>query len=113
MSLRPLQQQVARHALRAETQKQRIGQHWQQLRGSWHALWTPGRILATGFASGFVLGRVRFMAILGRGGLVQVTSSLSALVLRTLATLQEARLSLAAATAVEAATDEPAPPPPQ
>lgn len=55
---------------------------WRQLKASWRAGWTPGRIVVAGLASGFLAGRLKPGSVLARGGggLMQMLSTLSGLI---------------------------------
>jgi hypothetical protein len=55
---------------------------WRQLKASWRAGWTPGRIVTAGFVSGFFAGRLKPGSLLARGGggLMQMLSTLSGLI---------------------------------
>lgn len=51
-----------------------------QLRASWRRMWTPGRILLAGLASGFLVGRAAPLSkAAGGGGVLQLASALSTL----------------------------------
>lgn len=49
--------QHAEHTLSVNAQHTR--QRWRQLRQSWRAAWTPGRIVIVGLAFGLVAGRMQ------------------------------------------------------
>lgn len=51
-----------------------------RLRDSWHAAWTPWRIVIAGVAAGFIVGRAEPMRAIGKsGGLMQLVSMASSL----------------------------------
>lgn len=54
---------------------------WRQLKASWRAGWTPGRVVVAGLASGFLAGRLNPSRLLSKGGgLVQIFSMISSFV---------------------------------
>lgn len=64
-----------------EARERQTAADWRQLRASWRALWTPGRIVLAGLASGFVVGQARPLGRLGSGrGLLQLATAISGLV---------------------------------
>ena len=67
----------AEHAL--EARERSIGAAWRQLKTSWRAAWTPGRIIVAGLASGFLVGRARPLARTSGGGVLQMLTALSGL----------------------------------
>lgn len=42
-----------------EARERQAAADWRQAKQSWHSLWTPGRIVIAGLASGFVIGQAR------------------------------------------------------
>lgn len=60
-----------------EAQERRVGADWRQLRGSWRALWTPGRIVLAGLAAGFMVGRAEPFKRAAGGGVLQLLTALS------------------------------------
>lgn len=60
-----------------EAQERRVGADWRQLRGSWRALWTPGRIVLAGLATGFMVGRAEPFKRAAGGGVLQLLTALS------------------------------------
>lgn len=52
---------------------------WRQLRTTWRAAWTPGRIVIAGLAAGFLVGRARPMRLAGGGGVLNLVTALSGL----------------------------------
>ena len=67
----------AEHAL--EARERSVGADWRQLKTSWRAAWTPGRIIVAGLASGFLVGRARPLARASGGGVLQAVTALSGL----------------------------------
>jgi hypothetical protein len=63
-----------------EARERQTAADWRQVKASWHALWTPGRIVLAGLASGFVVGKARPVGrVAGGSGLLQLASMLSGL----------------------------------
>lgn len=60
-----------------EAQERRVGADWRQLRGSWQSLWTPGRIVLAGLATGFMVGRAEPFKRAAGGGVLQLLTALS------------------------------------
>lgn len=62
-----------------ESRERRTSEQWTQLKSSWRAAWTPGRIVIAGLAAGFLLGRTRPLKLAGSGGLLNLLTTLSGL----------------------------------
>lgn len=63
-----------------EAQERRVAADVRQLKASWRAGWTPGRIVIAGLVSGFFVGRAEPLRSAAKGGnLVQVVTMLSGL----------------------------------
>ena len=60
-----------------EAQERRVGADWRQLRASWRSLWTPGRIVLAGLATGFMVGRAEPFKRAAGGGVLQLLTALS------------------------------------
>lgn len=52
---------------------------WRQARVTWREMWTPGRIVIAGLASGFLVGRAKPLRVAGSGGLLNLVTALSGL----------------------------------
>lgn len=69
-----------------EANERRVGADVRQLRQSWTALWTPGRIVLAGAIGGFLVGRAEPLRNAARGGsLVRIVSLLSSVFATTTA----------------------------
>lgn len=79
MSFDALIQKVKQAEIALEAQERAAAADWRQLRGSWRELWTPGRIVVAGLASGFMAGKARAFRIAGGGGALQLLTALSGL----------------------------------
>ena len=62
-----------------ESRERRTGEQWAQLKTTWRAAWTPGRIVVAGLAAGFLVGRARPLRLAGGGGALNLLSALSGL----------------------------------
>ena len=91
---------------------------WDTFKTTWRASWTPGRIVAAGLASGFLVGRAQPMKLAGSGGVLNLATALAGIFAGTgaqaAAKQAEDAASAAEGAAVAAATDSPPsqPPPP-
>jgi hypothetical protein len=79
MSFDALIQKVRQAEAALEAQERRAGADWRQLRATWHALWTPGRLLVAGLAAGFIVGRAEPFKRAAGGGVLQLVTALSGL----------------------------------
>ena len=77
MSFDALIQKVKQAESALEAQERAAAADWRQLRVSWHELWTPGRIVVAGLASGFMVGRTRPLKMATGGGALQLLTALS------------------------------------
>jgi hypothetical protein len=88
-SFRQLMQKVEQAEAALEAQERRVAADWRQLRASWKAGWTPGRIVIAGLVAGFTVGRVAPARSVAKGGsIMQMITALSGLF--TSATAQQA-----------------------
>lgn len=63
-----------------EAQERLVAADWRQLRASWRAGWTPGRIVLAGLVAGFVVGRVEPAKSVAKGSsIMQMITALSGL----------------------------------
>ena len=64
-----------------EAHERRVAANLRQLKASWRAGWTPGRIVIAGAVSGFLMGRAEpLQAVVARGGgAMQLITMLSGL----------------------------------
>jgi hypothetical protein len=79
MSFDALIRKVQQAEAALEGQERRTGADWRQLKASWRALWTPGRIVLAGLVSGFIVGRAEPLKHAAGGGVLQLVSALSGL----------------------------------
>ena len=80
MSFDKLLQKVEQAENVVEAQERRTAADWRQLKRSWKASWTPGRIVLAGLASGFLVGRLEPGKVAASGGgVLRMLASLSAL----------------------------------
>jgi hypothetical protein len=106
-----------------EAKERQTSADWRQVKSSWRAMWTPGRIVIAGLVSGFIVGRAEPFKKAAGGGTLQLISALSSLFAggSAQAAASEASDAKQAAETVERKTDgmppsanddTPEPPPP-
>lgn len=79
MSFHALIAKVEQAEQALEARERAASAQWQQVRATWRASWTPGRIVIAGLASGFLIGRARPLRLVGGGGLLNLVTTLSGL----------------------------------
>ena len=80
MSFDKLIQKVSQAEAALEAQERRVAADVRQLKSSWRAAWTPGRIVIAGLVTGFVTGRAEPLRSAARSGsVVRIVSLLSGL----------------------------------
>lgn len=62
-----------------EAQERRASADWRQLKRSWKASWTPGRIIVAGLVSGFAVGRAQPARVASGSGVLRLLASLATL----------------------------------
>ncbi|MFZ5656065.1 MAG: hypothetical protein ACOY37_03220 [Pseudomonadota bacterium] len=83
-SFKQLIQKVAQAEAALEAQERRVAADWRQLKGSWKAGWTPGRIVIAGLVSGFVIGRIEPIKAGAKGStIMQMITAISGLLAST------------------------------
>jgi len=95
-----------------EAKERQTGADWRQVKSSWRAMWTPGRIVIAGLVSGFIVGRAEPFKKAAGGGTLQLISALSSLFAggSAQAAASEASDAKQAAETVERKTDGMPPP---
>ena len=110
MSFDKLIDKVSQAEAALEAQERRMAADWRQLKSSWRAAWTPGRIVIAGLVTGFVTGRAEPLRNAARSGsVVRIVSLLSGLFATATAQVAAGDAEEAAADA-EIAADAVAPP---
>ena len=67
-----------------EAEERRTAADWRQLKRSWRASWTPGRIVFGGLLAGFMVGRMDAgKAVAGGTGVLRMLASMGALLAST------------------------------
>ena len=81
MSFEQLIEKVTQAEDALEAHERRVAADLRQLKASWRAGWTPGRIVIAGVVSGFLMGRVEpLQAVVAKGGgAMQLITMLSGL----------------------------------
>ena len=63
-----------------EARERQAAADWRQTKASWLSIWTPGRIVIAGLASGFLIGQVRPAKGVATGqGVLQLATALAGL----------------------------------
>jgi hypothetical protein len=63
-----------------EARERAAAADWRQLKSSWRATWTPGRIVIAGLVSGFVVGKLEpVKKVASGGGLLNLLSAAAGL----------------------------------
>jgi len=95
-----------------EAKERQTSADWRQVKSSWRAMWTPGRIVIAGLVSGFIVGRAEPFKKAAGGGTLQLISALSSLFAggSAQAAASEASDAKQAAETVERKTDGMPPP---
>lgn len=63
-----------------EARERQAAADWRQVKSSWGSLWTPGRIVIAGLASGFVIGQARPLKGVATGqSVLQMATALAGL----------------------------------
>ena len=80
MSFESLLEKVRQAETALEAKERQTGADWRQLKSSWRAAWTPGRIVSIGLVSGFLIGKAEPAKRMVRGsGALQMVSALAGL----------------------------------
>ena len=77
MSFEQLIDKVHQAEQALEASQRVVAADWRQLRRSWLAAWTPGRIVVAGLVGGFAVGRAE--PVSRRGGVLQLLAALGGL----------------------------------
>ena len=104
MSLEKLLRKVEQAEDALEAEERRTAADWRQLKRSWRASWTPGRIVLGGLLAGFMVGRIEPGKALASGtGVLRMLASLGALLASTQAQAAAGEAEEAAETAEDTA----------
>ena len=76
MSLDLLINRVRQAEQAVDIREARTRAQWRQLKATWRAGWTPGRIVIAGLAAGFVAGRGKPLRLAGSGGALDLLRAL-------------------------------------
>lgn len=79
MGFDALIEKVRQAELALEAKERQTAADWRQLRASWRAMWTPGRIVLAGLVGGFLVGRAEPFKKAAGGGTLQLIGALSGL----------------------------------
>lgn len=90
-----------------EAQERQVAADVRQLKASWRAAWTPGRIVLVGMVSGFLVGRVEPLRnAASSGSVVRIVSLLSGLFASSSAHAAADDAALSAGDAADAAAPD-------
>ena len=104
MSFEQLISKVTQAEDALEAQERRVAADVRQLKASWRAGWTPGRIVAGGLASGYLIGRAEPLKSVSKGGgAMQLITMLSGLFAGSSAQAAAGEAEQAAASAQDVA----------
>ena len=104
MSFDKLIHKVAQAENALEAHERRVASDLRQMRDSWKALWTPGRIVVAGLVSGFMAGRAEPLGGAARSGsVVRIVSMLTSMFASTTASHAAAEAEQAAETSGDVA----------
>ena len=102
MSFESLRDKVRQAETALEAKERQAAADWRQLKASWIAGWTPGRIVVAGLVSGFAVGKLEPAKKIAKGGgVLQLLSTLSTLFAGTGAHAAAGKAEVAAETAEE------------
>lgn len=80
MSFESLIDKVRQAETALEAKERQTGADWRQCKSTWRSLWTPGRIVSIGLASGFIVGKAEPARRVVRGsGALQMLSAVAGL----------------------------------
>jgi hypothetical protein len=80
MGFEALKDKVKQAETALEARERQTAADWRQLKASWRAAWTPGRIIVAGLASGFLVGKLEPAKRLASGNnALQMLSTLAGL----------------------------------
>ena len=80
MSFEALTEKVHQAETALEAKERQAAADWRQVKASWRASWTPGRIVIAGLVSGFAVGKLEPMKkAASGGGALQLLSALAGL----------------------------------
>jgi len=80
MGFKQLLTKVQQAEAALETKERRVAAEWRQLKTTWKAAWTPGRVVIAGLVGGFLVGRAQpLRAAAGSNQFMQLVTTLSGL----------------------------------
>ena len=112
MGFEKLIEKVRQAEVALEAKERQTSADWRQVKASWRAMWTPGRIVIAGLVGGYIVGRAEPFKKAAGGGVLQLISALSSLFAggSAQAAASEAADAKQAAETVERKTDGMPPP---
>jgi hypothetical protein len=80
MGFHELIEKVQQAETALEAKERQTAADWRQAKATWNAMWTPGRIMVAGLASGFLVGQARPLKGMSTGqGLLQLATAVTGL----------------------------------
>ncbi|MFC5579192.1 hypothetical protein ACFPOA_14355 [Lysobacter niabensis] len=80
MGFKQLLTKVQQAEATLEVRERRVAAEWRQLKTTWKAAWTPGRVVIAGLVGGFLVGRAQpLRAAAGSSQFMQLVTTLSGL----------------------------------
>ena len=80
MGFHELIEKVQQAETALEARERQAAADWRQTKATWRSMWTPGRIVIAGLASGFIVGQARPARRLSTGqGFLQLATALTGL----------------------------------
>src|SRR5690606_39981459 len=76
MGFEALIEKVQQAEAALEAQERSTAADWRQFSNAWRSLWTPGRSVLAGLASGLAVGSAEPLRKVGGGGALQLASAL-------------------------------------
>ena len=84
MNFESLQRKVRQAEVALEAKERQASADWRQVKSTWLASWTPGRIIVAGLVSGFVVGKLEPGKSVAKGNtLLQMLTAVAGMVAGT------------------------------
>ena len=108
MSFEDLQQKVRQAETALEAKERQAAADWRQVKATWLASWTPGRIVVAGLLSGFVVGKLEPAKRVAKGNsLLQMLTAVAGMFAAGSGQAAAGKAEEAAQTAEQVATQAP------
>ena len=108
MSFESLIEKVHQAETALEAKERQAAADWRQVKSSWLAAWTPGRIVVAGLVAGFVVGKLEPAKKVAKGGgLLQLITAVAGMFAAGSGQAAAGKAEEAAQTAEQVATQAP------